>query len=141
MLLIHLTMKRIILAISISLGTSCLILVYGQDDYVIGDFKSYPLGTYASTDLMDDGGFAEPGWGFMLEKKLSVRSWPEGLSLGLHFSYQNNKIENVPYRGSSLLLWRLSGGTSTFVDISPTSGWVRTQRLRLEFRLKDRRVG
>jgi len=63
-----------------------------QSKYNIGFYRSFPIGEFGATDI-EEGGFAEPGWGFLLEDKFTFSSWPEGLNVGFHFSYQENKAD------------------------------------------------
>ena len=64
----------------------------GAQNYLgVGYFQSIPVGDYASTNS-NEAGFAEPGWGLMLEHTSAIRNLPDGFSLGFHFSYQKNGI-------------------------------------------------
>lgn len=87
--------------------------VEAQEKYSIGYFRSNPIGDYRSTDY-ENGSFAETGWGVMLQNKSSLPNWPEGLSLGLHLSYQENPI-NFPAL-SAALDEQLDGTVSTRVS-------------------------
>lgn len=66
-------------------------LVFGQQQVSFGLTYSQPAGKYGSTSL-SDGGFAEPGWGLFLDSKIAQPTWPFGLQLGFHFSYQEHEF-------------------------------------------------
>ncbi len=66
--------------------------LWAQESYSIGFLYSSPVGDYQSTDL-ENGSFAEPGWGVTIENKSALRNWPDNLYLGFHFSYQRNKLD------------------------------------------------
>ena len=76
----------------------CLSMIFlthiaqAQSMYNIGFYRSFPVGDYGAQNI-ENGGFAKGGWGFLLENKFTFPSWPQGLHVGFHFSYQENEID------------------------------------------------
>lgn len=64
-----------------------------QSKYVLGTFVGWPIGDFGSTSV-EDGSFAQPGWGMLLENEARFKSWPRIFSLGLHLSYQQNGMDD-----------------------------------------------
>ena len=71
----------------------CMLSLAGicQERQTIGFFRSIPLGKYGSTNF-GDGGYAEAGWGVLLENNSRLEVFPKGLTLGTRFSYQKNSM-------------------------------------------------
>lgn len=89
-------MKKTILFLYLFLTSFLIMNAYGQSKITAGYFQSYPLGLYGSTSA-EDGSFAEKGWGFLLEHRASLPSFPDGLYLGFHYSYQHNEFNSAAF--------------------------------------------
>jgi hypothetical protein len=70
-------------------------LLQAQENFIVGIYNSIPVGDYGSTDYKKDAGFAKNGWGIMFEQKVTSESFPQGLTIGLHFSNHLNDLNNV----------------------------------------------
>lgn len=81
-------LERFILVITVFFAAFS---VSAQQEFSFGLTYSQPVGKYASNSLQE-GGFADPGWGLYLDSKTAQASWPFGLQLGLHFSYQEHQF-------------------------------------------------
>jgi hypothetical protein len=62
-----------------------------QETNSFGAFIASPVGNFASTGIQD-GGFAEQGWGIVFDSELSIKGLPKGLSVYFHSTYQWNKM-------------------------------------------------
>jgi len=112
-----------------------------QSTYDIGFYRSFPIGDYGATDL-ENGGFAEPGWGFLLENKFTFPAWPEGLNIGFHFSYQENKTDeqSIGNAFSEALEGtfdvRVSAGSfrPLVATVGPFYEWKLNQKFSIDFK-------
>jgi len=66
--------------------------VKSNENFILGLFYSNPVADYGSTDI-ENGSFAKPGFGIMFEQKVQSEVFPEGLSLGIHFSNHVNDLD------------------------------------------------
>ena len=65
--------------------------IFAQEKSTIGGFASIPVCDFGSTEL-ENGGFAEPGWGITFDSRMRSEKWPEGLLFHFHSTYQWNKM-------------------------------------------------
>lgn len=132
-------MKKIIFCFFTLLVTGSF--AQAQSRYYIGAYRSFPLGEFGSTDI-SEGGFAEGGWGFLLENKFKFSSWPEGLHVGLHFTYQENKFDEQSLgRAFSEALGeqyevRVFAGSfrPMVVTLGPFYEWTLNEKVSIDFK-------
>lgn len=86
-------MKTKILVLTICFF-SFAIYTYGQTETEIGAFAAIPIGALGSTNLDDDGGFADTGWGIRAYSKRKWKFLPDGMSVGFFSTYQWSNLNN-----------------------------------------------
>jgi hypothetical protein len=66
-------------------------IALAQETSSLGVFIASPVGDFGSTSI-DKGGFAQSGWGIVLDSRNKLKFLPERWSLYLHSTYQWNTL-------------------------------------------------
>lgn len=109
------------------------ISAYAQEETSFGAFFASPVGKFKSHDIQD-GGFAEPGWGIVLDSKYKFKGLPEGLTAYFHSTYQWNKMNSEALENSFTEYL----GYKTVVSDSKYSPLVVTVGPSYEFKLSEK---
>ncbi len=105
-----------------------------QDVSTLGFFASIPVGEFASTDLKNGGGFAEPGWGIVFDSRMRQEKWMKGLYFHFHSTYQWNKMNTDLIQE----LYTKSSGYKTTISESKYSPIFTTVGIGYDYSITDK---
>jgi hypothetical protein len=110
--------------------------IIAQEISSFGAFVATPVGDFKSTDL-ENGGFAEQGWGLVFDSELSIQGLPENLSIYFHSTYQWNKMNTaaIATAFTDFLGYRTTVSNSEYrpilTTVGPSYNFLLSEKLKL----------